>query len=212
MPYKNLAGPERLWIFKRRWQIQFLLSQGLKEEHVLLDLGCGPLRGGIPIIEHLDVGHYHGLDLKRECIVAAKMELEVNGLKWKQPRLNTLQLVTPWMKFDFIWCFSVVMHVEDDELSIFFDFIKNSLLPEGVCFLNVNYGKKTEYTKWKEFCVNFRSFNFYAIHAKGLSVEEFGTLESLNHKSGNELQDRQMLLKLTLMETEDDTGSTDQDS
>ena len=147
MPYRHLAGPRDLWIMKRRWQIEFLLSQGLKESDTLLDLGCGPLRGGIPIIEYLDVGNYHGLDLKRECVVAAKMVLRDNGLEWKRPKLNTLQLAIPWMKFDWIWCFSVVMHIEDSEIDAHFDFIKNSLVPEGICFLNVNYGNETRYTK-----------------------------------------------------------------
>jgi len=47
----GLVGPARLWKMKRDFQIGFLKNFGLKPDNVLLDLGCGTLRGGIPIIE-----------------------------------------------------------------------------------------------------------------------------------------------------------------
>lgn len=200
MSYRSMAGPEDLWIMKRNWQIKFLLSQGLLPHHEFLDLGCGPLRGGIPIIEYLNISNYHGLDYQRTAIVAAKIELRDNGLEWKSPKLNTLQLAMPWMQFDFIWSFSVVMHVYDDDVDAFFNFVRNSLKPHGVAFANVNYRGQDSMTKWGEFPVLWRSFDFYAVSAKGMDVEEVGLLHDLGHNSGRVDQDNQMMLKFTRIE------------
>jgi hypothetical protein len=39
---------------------------------VLVDLGCGTLRGGIPIIEYLDADSYIGVDVREEAIEEAR--------------------------------------------------------------------------------------------------------------------------------------------
>ena len=56
----GMVGPPYLWKMKREFQIKFLTDMDLKPDHYLLDLGCGTLRGGIPIIEYLEIGHYFG--------------------------------------------------------------------------------------------------------------------------------------------------------
>ena len=50
----GLVGRPELWQQKRDFQIAFLREHGLLPAHVLVDLGCGTLRGGIPIIAYLD--------------------------------------------------------------------------------------------------------------------------------------------------------------
>jgi cyclopropane fatty-acyl-phospholipid synthase-like methyltransferase len=50
----SLVGPGKLWEMKRAFQIHFLQSVGLTSDQYLLDLGCGTLRGGIPIIKYLE--------------------------------------------------------------------------------------------------------------------------------------------------------------
>jgi hypothetical protein len=59
-----LVGPAGVWQESRDFQIQFLTARGLKPEHSLLDLGCGVLRGGIPLIRYLDPGRFVGLDVR----------------------------------------------------------------------------------------------------------------------------------------------------
>ena len=44
----------------RRFQIAFLKERGLVPSSQLLEIGCGPLTGGIPIIEYLEPGNYVG--------------------------------------------------------------------------------------------------------------------------------------------------------
>jgi len=44
-------------------QLDFLVSQGLRPDHVLLDVGAGAFRAGRHFIDYLDPGHYYGIDI-----------------------------------------------------------------------------------------------------------------------------------------------------
>jgi len=46
----------------------FLKKQGLRSDHVFLDIGCGCLRVGRKIIEFLDIGKYYGIDKEEELL------------------------------------------------------------------------------------------------------------------------------------------------
>ena len=54
-----------LWEEIGELQFQFMVAQGLRPEHRLVDIGCGALRGGLHFVRYLDRGHYYGLDLNR---------------------------------------------------------------------------------------------------------------------------------------------------
>src|SRR5262249_57461926 len=54
------VGAPHLWRMQRAFQIDFLQRMGLAKEPQLLDLGCGTLRGGLPLIAHPSAGHYTG--------------------------------------------------------------------------------------------------------------------------------------------------------
>ena len=62
---ENLA-PERKflaqWTENGEWQLRALQQLGMRPEHRLLDVGCGPLRLGIPAINYLKQAHYFGID------------------------------------------------------------------------------------------------------------------------------------------------------
>jgi hypothetical protein len=82
-------------------QVDFLVAQGLKPHHRLLDIGCGSLRGGVKLIRYLDAGHYAGVDLHESLLNAGyDIELAAAGLTHKLPRSN---LVADG-DFDFSWC------------------------------------------------------------------------------------------------------------
>lgn len=51
-----------------RFQLDFLVGSGLRSDSVLLDLGCGSLRGGLHFIEFLDAGCYLGLDSSEQAV------------------------------------------------------------------------------------------------------------------------------------------------
>lgn len=54
-----------------RLQLEFLVEQGMRPEHFLLDVGCGAMRGGIHFAKFLEPEHYFGIDVNDRLIHAA---------------------------------------------------------------------------------------------------------------------------------------------
>lgn len=68
-------------------QLDFLKKEGLKPHHDFLDVGCGLVRGGIPIMRYLDPGRYCGLDASEVILAGARAELRKAGAHDRQPEL-----------------------------------------------------------------------------------------------------------------------------
>src|SRR5690606_22363517 len=68
-------------------QRDFLAAQGLRPDHNLLDVGCGALRGGVPLAGYLDANRYYGIDISQRLLDAG-YEKEAHGgdLAAKLPR------------------------------------------------------------------------------------------------------------------------------
>lgn len=64
-PYDAVGG---LWQQMGQLQFDFLVRQGLKPEHRLLDIGCGTLRGGRHFIRYLNPGNYTGMDISPKAL------------------------------------------------------------------------------------------------------------------------------------------------
>ncbi len=69
-------GVGDLWDEIGLLQFNFLLREGLKPHHKLLDVGCGSLRGGVHFIKYLSSGNYFGMD-KEEWLLDAAREVEI---------------------------------------------------------------------------------------------------------------------------------------
>jgi SAM-dependent methyltransferase len=197
-----LVGPAHLWQMKRDFQIQFLRRAGLAADHYLLDLGCGTLRGGIPLIGYLDEGHYFGIEARQEVLDEGRRELRDAGLEGKRPVLvcePRLSQVRIDRTFDFIWAFSVLIHMSDDVLEDALRLVSQRLAPGGVFFANVNIGEQHD-GSWQGFPVVSRRAQFYAdaCARHGLTIADVGSLHEHGHISGQKKQDRQRILKMTL--------------
>ena len=95
-------------------QYNFLLERGLRPDHRLVDIGCGALRGGIHFVRHLDVGHYHGIDLSAAMIEAGRHELRLARLLHKEPRLiedNAFAMTRFGERFDYALAISLFTHL-----------------------------------------------------------------------------------------------------
>ena len=75
----ELIGKPERWEAQRRFQFDFLTSHGLAPEHRLLDIGCGTLRVGIPLIEYLDTGHYAGVEARAPVLKEGRRALAEAG-------------------------------------------------------------------------------------------------------------------------------------
>ncbi|MGA9875034.1 MAG: class I SAM-dependent methyltransferase [Solirubrobacteraceae bacterium] len=195
-----LVGRPHLWAMKRRFQFEFLISRGLKPEQRLLDIGCGTLRGGIPVIEYLQPGHYVGIEAREDVLEEGRRELAEAGLEDKQPLLihstdlTRVQLADP---VQLAWAFSVLIHMSDEILDACLGLVARVLAEGGEFYANVVLGTRPE-GHWQGFPVVARNRDFYETVAArhGLAIDEVGTLESLGHKTGTS-QDQGTMLRFT---------------
>jgi SAM-dependent methyltransferase len=194
-----LVGPAHLWRMKREFQIDFLRRMGLAPQHRLLDLGCGTLRGGIPLIEYLAPGHYTGIEVRAEALVEARRELAEAGLEQRKPELHLCgdlsQLSLP-ARFDFAWAFSVLIHMDDAVAANALSFAARQLAAGGALYANVNAGEAPP-RRWQGFPVVTRPLAFYAELAGrvGLAMTPLGALRELGHVSGDAAADAQWMLR-----------------
>jgi cyclopropane fatty-acyl-phospholipid synthase-like methyltransferase len=178
-----------------------LKTVNLKPEHYLLDIGCGTLRGGIPLINYLQSGHYYGVEVREEALNEGRKELCEAGLEEKNPTLllsMDFSQLTIKQKFDYIWAFSVLIHMNDEILNDTLDFVSRHLSDDGAFYANVNIGEREE-GSWQGFPVVARTFEFYS-HActkYGLSASDIGPLKDHGHVSNIESQDSQRMLRIT---------------
>jgi SAM-dependent methyltransferase len=95
-------------------QFDFLVGEGLRPEHYLLDVGCGSLRGGVHFVKHLEPGHYFGIDQSAELLAAGESELERAGVTGKHPTLvagSDFAVGDLGQSFDFVLAQSVFTHL-----------------------------------------------------------------------------------------------------
>ena len=84
--HRRTIGSVPLWEHLGRLQFDYLVDHGLRPDHHLLDVGCGPLRGGLKFIEYLEPGHYFGVDKRADVIdESLRTELPRSGLAVRRP-------------------------------------------------------------------------------------------------------------------------------
>lgn len=192
------VGPAHQWKMKRRFQIGFLKKHGLSSQHRLIDIGCGTLRGGIPMIKLLDKGHYTGIEVREDVLELARDELRHAKLEYKEPNLihctglSTLELE---YQAEYIWAFAVLIFMDDDALNACLSFVSRHLAEGGVFYGNVNIGE-AEQSSRQGFPIVKRPMKWYEQTAErfGLVTTDIGSLLELGHDDGRpEPQSRRML-------------------
>jgi SAM-dependent methyltransferase len=113
--HRRTIGYVEEWEQHGQAQFDYLTGQGLRPEHYLLDIGCGPLRGGVHFIRYLETGHYFGVDKNAGVIeMAEEVELRRYGLEDKRPTLRadeTFDFAALGQAFDYAWAQSVFTHL-----------------------------------------------------------------------------------------------------
>jgi SAM-dependent methyltransferase len=195
------VGPAHLWKMKRQFQIDFLKNNGLEQQHSLIDIGCGTLRGGIPLIKLLNKGQYTGIEVREDVLELGRDELREAKLESQEPNLihsqglSTLDLE---YKVDFIWAFAVLIHMDDDALNGCLSFVSRHLEPTGSFYGNVNIGE-AENGSWQGFPVVYRPMAWYVETAErfGLVPTDVGSLVELGHDDGRPEPESRRMLKFT---------------
>jgi SAM-dependent methyltransferase len=190
----SLVGPASAWKEKRDVQIAFLQTRGLAPSNQFIDIGCGTLRGGIPIIDYLAAGNYTGVDVRTEVEPEARAELAKHALDSKQPHLHfgvDLATFDLDQAFDVAWAYAVLFHLSDERLAECLAFVRAHLAPGGAFYANVKLGEHPP-DQWREFPLIWRSMDAYraAAATAQLSIEDLGSVRDLGYDLSLGAEDR----------------------
>lgn len=184
------VGPPGFWKQTQEFQIRFLKERGLSEHSRVLDLGCGVLRGGLPLIATLGAGGYTGIDVRESAINEACDLVSRLKLQAKSPTLAVSDKfatdVCPPHSQDFIWAFQVIYHLEDTLVQACFHACSNLLAPNGVVYANVQPATRGLLRgQWKEFPFVPREIDQYIgwAEAAGLTCRSLGMLADFDYPS-----------------------------
>ena len=118
-----------------RLQVDYLKEHGLQPRHRVLEIGCGNLRAGWRLIKYLRPGHYYGVDISPDVILAAQDTVAAQGLAAKVPHLTVVRDMTyaflPDDYFDVIHAHSVFSHCPLDVIEDCFAHIGRVMKPDA---------------------------------------------------------------------------------
>jgi SAM-dependent methyltransferase len=77
-----------LWETMGKFQLDYLVEQGLDPAHRFLDVGCGSLRAGNQLVDYLAPGNYYGIDINESLIDAGYTRELTDEQRAKLPRAN----------------------------------------------------------------------------------------------------------------------------
>lgn len=110
--YKAAIGADEFnWNTHGDLQWAFLKTMGLRPEHKLLEIGCGTGRLARKVVPYLGYGCYTGLDISSGALEAARRLASIEGWDGNAPRFVQGSLPTGSGPFDFVWAFSVFIHL-----------------------------------------------------------------------------------------------------
>lgn len=191
-----MVGPLGYWKELQAYQLNTLIKTGLKPQNKLLDLGCGPLQGGIAFIKYLEKNNYYGIDIRQESIEAGAKQIKRYKLESKNPYLSLSDSFGKkelnQVKFDFIWASQILYYFDDQKLRTLMDWISVSLQKEGKFLGDIigpkHYEFKTREHNW--FLHTVDSLNEiaknYNLLVKNLGeIENFGYPGRLSLKTNN---------------------------
>jgi SAM-dependent methyltransferase len=135
---ETMIGPVGAWEQLQAFQLRVLKTNGLKPHHRLIDIGCGPLQGGIAFIQYLETGKYVGVDRSSRNLSAAYRLIGKHGLCDKNPLLILSETFgqeeLPDVKFDFFWASQILYYFNDAMLKQLFKFVVSRMTPAGKFF------------------------------------------------------------------------------
>ena len=134
--YRAWVGNPKRYDLMAAAQFALLTAMGLREEHSLLDVGCGSLRAGRLFIPYLLPGQYYGIEPEAWLIdEAIQKEIGRDQVRIKQPTFSDdagFRLSVFGRRFDWILAHSIFTHAPAATIRTCLDEARRVLEPAGV--------------------------------------------------------------------------------
>jgi len=196
-----MIGPVGYWEQIQKYHFNLMIEMGLKPHHTLMDIGCGPLSGGLVFIPYLQPGHYVGIDIRKESIAEAHIQLAKAGLADRNPFLavsNTFgREELGDRKFDYIWASQILYHLENEKIKDCFESVA-ARMKSGSRFYGdiIGYPNKVgPDSYWHEFSFFLHTPDFLEALGErhGLKMTNLGKIEDYGYPSTLSLKTNDLL-------------------
>jgi SAM-dependent methyltransferase len=131
------------WLALGQMQFDYLVGHGFKPADKMLEIGCGNLRAGRLFIDYLDAGHYYGIDISPDILIAAQETVRSYGLQEKLPYLAPIRdlrfTFLPESYFDVVHAHSVFSHSPIHVIEECFAHVGRIMAPGG--FFDFTYDR-----------------------------------------------------------------------
>lgn len=183
------VGPIGFWDQLSEYQFNFLVKMGVQPHHRLLDIGCGPLQGGLPMIEYLHPGNYSGVDLRPKAIETAYSRVVSAGLVPRNPQLVVSSTFGEEelgdRKYDYVWATQILCHLDESLLDQLLEQAA-ARLTEGGKFLADIIGTTNNVrddSHWNGFSFHLHTPEFLEVTSArhGLEARELGTIDEFGY-------------------------------
>ena len=134
--YRAHVGPAEFYDVLTAIQFNLLTALGLRDEHYLLDIGCGSLRAGRLFIPYLRPGHYFGIE-PLPWLIEEGIAREIGDamIAIKRPTFSNdenFTLTTFNRQFDFMIAQSIFSHTSQAQIRRCLAEAKTALGPGGI--------------------------------------------------------------------------------
>jgi len=152
----SYVGDPLTWLERGEMVRELLRSEGLRKEHRVLEIGCGNLSSGVPLIRYLDKGGYTGLEPNGWLVEAAIQDLKLGDLlrdkdpsfSWRGDFDVTAEYEVAGM-FDFAVAHSVLSHAAAWQLPQMLTNVRRALRVGGKFLCSLRLGTRdTNATEW----------------------------------------------------------------
>lgn len=144
--YKAYVGPPENYDIGGFTQFSLLVNLGMRQQHNLLDVGCGSLRGGKLFLAYLLPKHYCGIE-PNEWLVKEGIENEIGNdmVQIKEPVFvydDNFALSAFDRNFDFIMAQSIFSHASVSQIKLCLGEAKKVLTESGIFAASYVQGKE----------------------------------------------------------------------